>query len=31
VRKGVEVLAYDVHIDRQQIVLNSKVPYDLSS
>jgi len=31
VRKGVEVMAYDVHIDRHQIVLNSNVSYDLSA
>ena len=29
VEQGVEVLAYDVSIDQQQIVLNASVPYDL--
>jgi len=29
VRKGVEVMAYDVSIDQEQIVLNNKVPYVL--
>ncbi len=29
VQKGVEVMAYDVYIDQEQIVLNNKVPYVL--
>ena len=30
VKRGVEILAYDVRIDLQRIVLNRKIPHDLT-